>query len=167
MTSSPAASQAILSTESPDSTEHTFTFVLPDFYDNEHMNESDADHHFNNSDWTGFGAGVETEGSNEMFDDACAYLQHRVEYLFKINLTECVTSWEESSDNEPSAMCDLLKRTIVDVCKRVDGCDEDDLMKTVFEHLKNLLTTESLHDAIVMVSCWCDMLESSNLPQSR
>ncbi|VDL90706.1 unnamed protein product [Schistocephalus solidus] len=178
-TSSPAASQAIFSTESPESMEHTFTFVLPDFYDHEQMNVSDEDHHFNYSDWASLGAGVETEGSNEMFDDACAYLQHRVEYLFKMNvskleiqklisqlkvhevqeeaipalhknLTECVASWEESTDKEPSAVCVLLKNTIADVCKRVDSCNEEEFMKTAFEHLKHLLTTDSLHDAIVM-----------------
>ncbi|BHF63491.1 hypothetical protein SprV_0200648300 [Sparganum proliferum] len=178
--SSPTTAQEIHSTQSPESTEHTFTFVLPDFYDHEQLNMSDEEHHFNDSDWASFGAGVETEGSNEMFDDACAYLQHRVEYLFKVNvskheiqkliselkihevreedipalhknLTECVTSWEESSDDEPSAVCALLKTTIADVCKRIDGCNEEDLMKTAFEHLKHLLTTDSLHDAIVMM----------------
>lgn len=73
-------------------TEGSFTFMLPDFHAQESSNSSTGHeqqyHDFNETEWAVMGAAASAEDADEMFDDPCAYLGHRVDNLLGLNITK-------------------------------------------------------------------------------
>lgn len=72
-------------------------------------------------------------------------------------LEVCVELHENSDESEIDSksqpFCRDLHKMVENFCKATKGCVLEEITKATMTHISHLLTTDSLHDAFIMVSC--------------